>query len=121
MNTTIAPSPIVTARPVINASPRLGQAVRQGDVLIQRIASVPAGLPIHFDRNLAVGSRHAHAITEPADLLDGPDNTMFIVSPGEFTVTHDEHHHIRLPGGSYKVWKQVEFPAGLASAVQVRD
>lgn len=121
MTATLPPSPATTI-PVIEAAPKIGQAVRQGDVLIQRIATVPTGLPIRADRNLAIGSRSAHAVTEPADLLDAPGGEMFLVSPAPFTVTHDEHHHIRLPGGAYKVWRQVEYPAGvIASARIVRD
>lgn len=121
MNATLIAAPAATPK-VITAAPKIGQAVRQGDVLIQRIATVPDGLPIRTDRNLAIGSRSAHACTEPADLLDGPSGQMFLVSPSEFTVTHDEHAHIRLPGGAYKVWKQVEFPAGVISAPRtVRD
>jgi hypothetical protein len=65
---------------------------RQGDVLIERVAEIPAGLPKVKRLVLAAGDSTAqrHEIKERG-------------------VVHPEHGPIVLKKGTYRVWRQREY------------
>ncbi|MDP2705073.1 MAG: hypothetical protein Q8O71_01590 [bacterium] len=93
-----------------------GQYVRQGDVLLVRVADGHPHGPALPSRQLAEGttqgSRHVaeapcYAATTPPP---GAAATAFlgpcVVSPERFVVTHPEHAHFSLPAGTYQVVQQ---------------
>jgi hypothetical protein len=92
---------------------------RQGDVLIERIPSLPAGLKKIARENgrviLAHGeiTGHAHAIAAPnADLysaVDSGDVTFLEIRKAVVALQHDEHATVTLPPGSYAVRRQREY------------
>ncbi len=91
---------------------------RQGDVLIQRIAKLPAGLkPVAREHGrivLAHGevTGHAHAIAEPeADLYagDAAGVTYLEVRAAMAALQHEEHSTINLGPGAYRVIRQREY------------
>lgn len=87
---------------------------RQGDVLIERAAEVPAAATKLKRLVLASGDTtgHRHSIKErkAAELFRaGTDETFLVVKEDEATVVHPEHLPITLPRGTYRVWRQREF------------
>lgn len=92
---------------------------RQGDVLIERIGSLPATLT-KIDREngrviLAHGevTGHAHAIADShADLYSSQQEagvTFLEVRDAVAALKHDEHSTIALPPGNYRVTRQREY------------
>lgn len=91
---------------------------RQGDVLIERIDSLPSNLkPIPRENGrviLAHGevTGHAHAITDDhAELYQGNDAgvTFLEIRDAVAALQHDEHSTIELPAGNYRVVRQREY------------
>jgi hypothetical protein len=92
---------------------------RQGDVLIERVASFPENLtPIARERGrliLAHGevTGHAHAIAaRNADLysaVDSGDVTFLEIREAAVALKHDEHATITLLPGKYAVRRQREY------------
>ncbi|HVT81496.1 MAG TPA: hypothetical protein VHM90_12650 [Phycisphaerae bacterium] len=89
---------------------------RQGDVLIERIASIPRDLPRLKRLVLASGDSTAqrHEIKERgvAKLFGDPKSALYFhVTASQATIVHPEHGPITLPEGTYRVWRQREFVA----------
>ena len=92
---------------------------RQGDVLIERIPSLPANAKKMARENgrviLAHGevTGHAHAITDKhADLysaVDSGDVTFLEITEAVAALEHDEHATITLEPGTYRVTRQREY------------
>lgn len=92
---------------------------RQGDVLVQQVDEIPAGLqPVPKDNGrviLAYGevTGHAHAVEGDvaflaADLEDLEER--FLRVEGEAAhIVHEEHGTITLPPGNYRVRRQREY------------
>jgi hypothetical protein len=95
----------------------IGTLWRQGDVLIQRIESIPPAARKLKRPVLASGDTtgHRHQVKDrrAAQLLsvgEGRDEQLFLeVTSDEADVVHPEHGTIVLPRGSYRVWRQREF------------
>lgn len=87
---------------------------RHGDVLIDKIDSIPEGLKVRPNRVLAYGeiTGHSHRIQDPetAQIWEAGDGTLYleIVAP-QATIVHEEHLPITLPQGLYHVWYQREY------------
>jgi hypothetical protein len=90
---------------------------RQGDVLIQRVTSIPASAivakriegKIILAYGEATGHHHAIGETDSADWWkDGEVQFLEIPKTGA-TVTHQEHSPIALPPGKYRVTRQREY------------
>ena len=116
------------ATPKVRVVEKIGveQAVRQGDVYLTRIASIPKDVRPIQDRQLAPGtsqgSRHVvagdvtvHARVTESNPLQGP----YLKSGKGFVVEHPEHGHIELPGGCYSVTYQRDFAS--EELARVRD
>src|SRR5262245_17445454 len=88
----------------------IGVLYRQGDVLIRRIASLPAGAQRCAGAILAHGevTGHSHRIEQShAVQLWGHGNDLFLeVMAPTATLVHEEHRALALPQGLYRVWKQ---------------
>lgn len=95
-----------------------GEAVRQGDIYVTRLARIPAKKGRRLaSRQLAPGnsqgSRHCAegeevALFAPAagaTDLTGP----LIVAKKGFRITHPEHAHFEMPAGIYQVTYQRDF------------
>ena len=92
--------------------------VRQGDVLLEEIDTIPPEalrLTPDAGRNvLAVGegSGHAHVVDAAHSILYGLEdlNERFLaVLKGGELLTHEEHAAIHLPAGAYRVIRQREY------------
>ena len=95
---------------------------RHGDVLIQKVSSIPKGAKRLKHRTLAHGelTGHSHQIREKDAALwqAGPD--LFLnITARLATVVHQEHAEIELPKGTYRVWRQREYTP--EKIVVVRD
>lgn len=99
--------------------PSLQNHVRQGDVLIERIAALPGNVT-KLKREggrviLAHGevTGHTHAISDPhADLysaVDQGDVTFLEIRDAVAALQHDEHSTIALEPGVYRVTRQREY------------
>jgi hypothetical protein len=91
---------------------------RQGDVIIQRIISIPAtAKPVNKQGHnriiLALGEAtgHHHSLDiDSADWWKSADGQeQFISVPETASVTHQEHSSIALPLGKYRVVIQREY------------
>lgn len=91
----------------------IGVLYRHGDVLIQRIATLPGGVQQRGDTILAHGelTGHSHRIQpEQAVQLWERGRELFLeVKQPSATLVHEEHRAIELPQGVYRVWKQREY------------
>jgi hypothetical protein len=105
------------------------QVYRQGDVLIERVGSIPEGLkgvPREAGRVILAHGEvtgHAHAIVSDkveflaADLADLEER--FLRVEAEVDLVHEEHATITLPPGEYSVRIQREYAP--AASVYVAD
>lgn len=92
---------------------------RQGDVLIERVGSLPAKrTKLAREKGrviLAHGevTGHAHAISEKhCDLFESAEQigvTFLEVREAVAALKHDEHSTIELPPGNYRVTRQREY------------
>lgn len=89
---------------------------RQGDVLVVRVAAVPAEATEarreHGRIILAHGevTGHAHAIVSPdAAPFMTPEGELYIVVDEVSELLHEEHAPITLEPGAYKVVRQREY------------
>jgi hypothetical protein len=91
--------------------------VRQGDVLITRVDSIPADAkPKKKDKGmviLAYGevTGHAHRIerSDIAELHDADRQGTFLVLAEDTAVVHEEHSRLDLPAGTYRIEIQREY------------
>jgi len=97
---------------------------RQGDVIMERIDTIPEGLANHPREGgrliLAHGevTGHAHAITEQQfahmwtnGKTDTVDEELFLKADVPLKVTHEEHGTIELGMGNWKITRQKEYSA----------
>ncbi|MFN6569800.1 hypothetical protein A6770_16515 [Nostoc minutum NIES-26] len=86
---------------------------RHGDVLIERIASIPDGAQKRVGATLAHGevTGHSHRIQQPnAVQLWVHGSELFLeVKQAGTTLVHEEHRAIELAQGLYRVWRQREY------------
>lgn len=89
---------------------------QQGDVLIQRIETLPAHLETIQPENgryiLAKGEAtgHAHAVNDHILLFKETDkNFLYCFADDYFTVLHEEHNPIVIPPGLYQVRQVRQF------------
>lgn len=87
---------------------------RQGDVMFERIKSLPKGeRKLRKNGVLAegevTGHKHAVAELEAAEVLEIGDGLYLSVSEAGVSIRHDEHKTIELPAGDYKVTIQREY------------
>ena len=90
---------------------------RQGDVLIERVESVPPSAKrlkrLVLASGDSTGQRHQIKDRRAARLLssdEGGDPRLFLEIIAELAaVVHPEHGEIVLPRGAYRVWRQREF------------
>jgi hypothetical protein len=104
---------------LVDATEPVPQALyRQGDVLLRRVATIPAAaveIPREHGRIvLAHGEQtgHAHAIDAPADeatFLSTGQRQRFLRLMADVELQHEEHAAIGLPAGLYQVIQQREW------------
>ena len=94
---------------------------RQGDVLIRRVAAIPAGAESVARDNgrvvLAYGevTGHAHALASPRvalfmDTGSGSGRRFLKVEVGApVALSHEEHSTVLIPPGDYEVIRQCEY------------
>ena len=90
--------------------------IRQGDVLVQRVDAIPDGcteLPRDAGRIvLAYGevTGHAHAIHErDVTMLRAANADVYLRVVEPSMLRHEEHTHIAIPPGLYRVVRQREW------------
>ena len=86
--------------------------LRQGDVLIETVAEIPAGATRRASSILAYGEAtgHAHRIEAPerAEVFE-LNGQLYLKVTDPTRLLHDEHLPIDLPPGWYRVWQQREY------------
>lgn len=92
------------------------QLLRQGDVLLEAVESIPAGLSAVKKENgkviLAYGevTGHHHAIEDPqVELYTDKDGNLWLQTGKDVELTHQEHNTVAVPPGNYRVVKQKEY------------
>lgn len=84
---------------------------RHGDLLIESVNAIPEAAVLKEDNIIAYGTAtgHSHALADGGVVL-AQDNDIYLDIPGSGgAVTHEEHNTIALPGGKYRVIRQVEY------------
>lgn len=94
---------------------KIGETIRQGDVLLMRVAdgTIPAGArPVARDQGRVVlewgeSTGHSHAVAEPAAVLLESGTAEAVerwlrVGAGGATLVHEEHGSIVLEPGTYR-------------------
>ena len=84
--------------------------VRQGDLLITAIESLPKGLKTVSDSVILWGEStgHAHRLVG-GRVYKNPEGSLFLNLLKTGQVVHDEHGTIKLPAGKYAVVRQREY------------
>jgi hypothetical protein len=86
---------------------------RQGDVLIERVDSIPTDAAERKDLVLAEGTAtgHQHRVEEAKGVrLFERQGTLYLdVFGASARIVHPEHGPIALKRGRYRVWRQREF------------
>ena len=102
------------------ATMRRGESIRQGDVYLTRISSIPARIEsVTLDRQLAPGttkgSRHIVAAKSKATIYAPPPSSTDLSGPTidcptrRLVIEHPEHGWIDLPRGTYQVTYQRDY------------
>jgi len=101
---------------------------QQGDVLIETVDSIPeeAVSELAGERGfiLAAGevTGHAHTINPRGATLMGHNGQRFLkVYANSATVKHEEHGHVKLPKGDYKIRIVKEYDHFAEEARSVKD
>ena len=100
----------------------LGQ-FQQGDVLLERVSSLPSNGAKLPHRILAEGEAtgHAHvALGEGVEVIER-EGVLYLSAPHGAIVTHQEHATVTLPPGAYRVGRVREYSHFDEEARQVRD
>ncbi len=96
---------------------KIGQHVRQGDVLVVKVKSVPAGAnPVAKDARGIVlmegeltGHHHRFKADGSIELLETADGERFVTVEGtKKALTHEEHSAIMFADGKFQQMFQVE-------------
>ena len=86
---------------------------RHGDVMLERIDSLPAERRKLQHAVLAHGelTGHCHRIAQhgAAALYQTPETLVLEVEAEHADLVHEEHATIQLPRGIYRVWRQREY------------
>lgn len=93
---------------------KVGEHVRQGDVLIRRVKSLPGG-----DRkqrpngHILEGEEtgHVHRVLEldQAEVLEIGNGLFMSVGDSGVSIVHEDHKTIELPTGNYEITRQREY------------
>lgn len=95
--------------------------LRQGDVLLRRVASIPKSAKLADKKDQSGNDRivlaygevtgHAHAIhdLESVDVFVTGTGTMYLQVKNEVSLRHEEHGAIALPPGNYERTIQREY------------
>ncbi|MHB8899652.1 MAG: hypothetical protein ACYC6Y_12970 [Thermoguttaceae bacterium] len=86
---------------------------RHGDVMIEKVSSLPAEKRKLQHTILAHGeiTGHSHRVEDhsSASLYETPAGLFLHVTAERATITHQEHAPICLERGCYRVWRQREY------------
>lgn len=84
---------------------------RHGDLLLEKVDSLPKGLKIKKDNVLLEGeiTGHAHRVKTGAKVWQDKNGNVYmaVVTPTA-PLTHEEHKTIEVPRGTYKITRQIE-------------
>lgn len=100
------------------------QTAQQGDVILRKVESIPAGARLKSQTNLVLAegevTGHYHGITQAGSEMFQLDNKLFIKVVEPATITHQEHHPVTLEPGVWEVGRVREFDylSMMARAVQ---
>ena len=105
--------------------------LRQGDVLLEQINSIPEKTKKVSNKLLAEGeaSNHGHFIEGDTDVLE-KDDDLYLAVKKPSTLKHllidtgiwaEEHKDIKVAPGKYKVIRQVEYDPYEKMALRVQD
>ncbi len=109
-------STTVKTNPKAKSLDQIGGMARQGDTLLRRIESIPAGLKrLNVTPTLALGEKtgHHHSFVDGGAIAFADDDQARLADAVEVTapqapLTHQEHGVIVYPKGCYDSPKQVE-------------
>ena len=94
----------------------IGQAVRQGDVMLERLLELPAGLVAakadgeRYVLEYGEVTGHAHAVLERDAVVYGSTASGQVVAVHSSTpLVHEEHGQHALPVGVFDRWIQSEY------------
>jgi hypothetical protein len=86
---------------------------RQGDVLIERVAAVPAGSKKQKGRVILAhgeATGHAHEVDQAvAEAWKGDNGDLTVKVKKKSAVTHQEHAPIPVRRGAYRITRQREY------------
>ena len=85
---------------------------RQGDVFVKAINKIPTDAKLLGHGTVMEGEAtgHAHRVdTTKAKLYEKDGKLYLFVGEDGTTLTHEEHAHQFIPGGSYEVKRQREY------------
>jgi len=96
---------------------------RQGDLVFERIDSIPVEMKQEKKAILARGEHtgHLHQLQLASSVGRDSDGTVFFELKQETELTHQEHHTIVFPPGKYKMHQEREYDYFLEGIRQVRD
>jgi hypothetical protein len=101
------------AAPEVPVPPQVPFLVRHGDVLVQRVDSIPGGARKRAGQVLVRGEAtgHSHRVGEAgAGVIFETNHEMFLQIVASIgTLVHEEHGPIELQQGYYRVWTQREY------------
>jgi hypothetical protein len=97
--------------------------LQQGDVLIKKVNSIPAGTKLpHLILAQGEATGHCHTITEgEAEIIEIGERWYLRVLSEEAILTHQEHRQIIIPQGEYEIGIVQEYDHFAEEARKVRD
>lgn len=93
---------------------KIGEFYQQGDVIIERVGSIPKGKEVQSKERgfvLAEGETtgHAHVITATNDVyMVQTDTDIYLHVKRKVPLKHEEHTFIEIEPGDYKIRKVME-------------
>jgi hypothetical protein len=94
---------------------------RHGDLLIEKIESIPESAKPNDDNIIVYGTTTGHAHKLFNGTVMEENGNIYLHVWGAGSVTHEEHNTIELPEGNYQVIRQIEYNPYLRVTRQVAD
>jgi len=85
--------------------------IQQGDVILRPVRAIPAGAKLRGDHHLAEGevTGHYHEACGADVAVFEHEDQLYLDAPQACRITHQEHHPVDVPAGSYIVSRVREY------------
>jgi hypothetical protein len=100
---------------------KIGQYIQQGDVIVEKVNEVKGKKLDHCVLAKGEVTGHCHSICDGKAELYDDNGTLYLKVNKTSTLTHQEHHPVKIKKGNYIVRKVREYDHFLEESRPVQD